>query len=193
MKLSEILDQVDTLVPNALAVSLKVAWINQVQNQLYRDYDLPDQVSSLAVTAGRANYDLPANCAEDRILRIDVNGEKLPFSTMFNADDDSTYWTIIDRQLVINPKPKKDVAGRIVYRPRPTPLSETDLDMEPSFPSDYQELLVLGCAVRAAKVTPDMQNMIQLLETEFNQLAAVAKMALRRKGQRAVKVSRPFM
>lgn len=190
MKLSEILEQVDTLVPNSINVSTKVAWINHVQNQLYRDYPLPEAVHLFNLRAGQSLYVLPDDCPEDRIEEVVINDDHYPFVT--GGEADGRFCTIVAGTLMVNPTPTELGIGFLFYKQRPTQFSVSDMNAETNFPVDFQELLVFGCASRVAKSNPSTVNLAVVFDQDYRILAEKADLVLKRKQTNRVNIIRKW-
>lgn len=193
MKLSEILAQVDTMVPNSLTASTKVAWINHVQNQLFRDYPLPEKVHFFSVLTGRSLYELPDDCPEDRIRELVVDGITYPFMPIGPEESLERFCTIANGDLLIYPVPINPSTGVLFYKARPIQLAEANMEEVTNFPADFQELLVLGCAARVAKATPEQNGLASVLDQDFRVLAEKADLVLRQKMPRQVTLIRRWM
>lgn len=192
MILSEILEQVDTMVPNALSQAIKVSWVNQIQNQLYRDYPFPEAIMQFTVNSGQSLFVLPSDCPEDRIEEVIINEEHYPFLPQ-NASIDGQFCTVVAGTLMIYPEPTAVGTGYLFYKQRPTQLSATDLTVESNFPVDFHELLVLGCASRVAKTSPDTLNLASVFDQDYRILAEKADLVLRRKLPNKVSIVRNWM
>lgn len=190
MKLSEILEQVDIMVPNSLTTSLKISWINQIQNEFYRDYPVPDASYAFTTVPSEQIYTLPDDCAENRITSIVIDNLAYTYAASDLPTLLQRYWTIVAEQLLIYPIPTKECSSFIYYRQRPSTLTEDDLDNEPTFPADFQEMLVLGCAFRVAKTTTEYLSLASVYENDFYRLADRAKKTLSKPKQRTVTMTR---
>lgn len=173
MNVQEMLDQVNMMVPNSLPDSLKISWFNQVQNQLFRDHQVPAAASLLVTEPGKKIYPLPDDCPEDRITQVVLQNRTYPYvpqaaDAEFGPD---AFCTIVIGQLLIHPVPEQAVNALVYYKPRPVQLSIDELDAVPTFPADYHELLVLGCASRVAKTDPNMLSLASVFDADFLRLA----------------------
>lgn len=193
MKLSEILSHVDTMTPNSILAETKVAWINHVQNQLFRDHPIPEKVHTFSILNGQVLYPLPADCPEDRVREVVIEGENYPFMTNGPEPIDDNFVTIVNGQLLVYPEPRNNSTGVLFYKARPTQLSVERMEEESNFPADFHELLVLGCAYRVALATPAHANLVPVLNNDYQQLARKADLVLRRKMPRKVTIMRPYL
>lgn len=189
MKLSEILEQVDVMVPNSLSPNIKIAWINQVQNHLYRDYPLSEAVAKFTVFTGESIYSLPDDCPEDRLDEVVIDDVHYPFLPS-NGEPEGKFCTIVAGSLMIYPAPLHAGIGFIFYKQRPTQFSVNDLTAESNFPMDFQELLVIGCASRVAKSNPETVNLAGVFDQDYRVLADKADIVLRRKRPNQVTIAR---
>lgn len=155
--LQEILDDIDSWVPgNEVTTAKKVKWLNNIQRQLFRDFNLPDAVDKFTTVAGVAVYPLPDLCAEDRITEITVGGTEYDYQTLDEEAKDK-FWAVVQGQLMIYPTPESAVDVFIYHRPRPNQLSESSLSAVPTFPEDYHDLLMFTCAERVAAAHRDFE------------------------------------
>lgn len=178
MKLSEVLQDIDLMIPNSLSHEIKIRWINQVQVQLFRDYPLDEAVYPFVTEVGKQLYPLPDDCPQDRIKMVTVNDSEIPYKEL-NEDSGGTFWTILSGFFMLHPvNASKDV--HIYYKRRPTELTTSDLDIEPDFPRDYHELLVIGCAIRVARASQSLDYANQF-EKDFSYLADKANENLTKK------------
>lgn len=191
MILSEILEQVDVLVPNSLPPHIKVGFLNQVQNQLYRDYPFSDVATNFNVLPGESFYPLPEDFVEDRSVNLVVNDRELPFVPLFSPvgyEDTQPYWSIVQGSLFINPVPMKAGTAYLYYGKSPKQLDLTDIEAEtiPDLHPDFHELYVLGCCARVARASPETIPLVSMYESEFLRLAEKADLKLTKKRQQTV-------
>lgn len=183
MNLQEILTTVDTMVPNNLPIGIKVQWINHVQNQLFRDYPVPETAYTFNTVIGQQLYPLPDDCSEDRLTSLVLDGDTVPYIAP-GLDYDvasETFFTLVSSLMMLFPEPIKVLPVFLYYKPRPVQLAETSLNVIPTFPKDYHELLVLGCASRVAKsMGPDQFSIAGILDSDFRDLAAKADRDLKK-------------
>lgn len=191
MKLSEILEQVDVLVPNSINTNTKVSWINHVQNQLYRDYPLSQAVNLFNLKKGQSLYVLPSDCPEDRIEEVVINDDHYPFVT--GGEADGRFCAIVAGTLLVHPTPTELGIAFLFYKQRPTQLSASKMDEETNFPVDFQELLVLGCASRVAKSSPGTVNLAAVFDQDYFRLAEKADIVLKRKRQNKMNIVQHWM
>lgn len=195
MLLQEILDDVDTYVPNSLPTLRKIKWINQIQNQLYRDYVLPDAIFPFTTTDAQS-YTLPDDCAEDRIDSVAIDGKEefyVSSPSRHRYPDDYRFWTIQVGFLYINPVRTAGLQGYVYYKPRHLELSESNLNGSPTFPVDFHELLVFGCSKRVALAlkTPDFK-LASVHDGYYKELAEKADRELGKKRNKQVTNVRPW-
>lgn len=196
MLLQEILDAVDSYIPNALHNPLKIGFINQIQRQLYRDYPVPEATYRFVTDGFNQLIVLPSDCAEDRITKVVMDEEDLPYIPLADSDQVSEteeFWTIVDGVMLINPSGTADRIAYVYYRPRAFELSEDNLGEAPTFPEDFHELLVFGCAKRVALALPVPDTTkIQVFDTEYHRLAEKADLVLRKPKQTQVRIHRAW-
>lgn len=194
MNLQEILTTVDTMVPNTLPPGIKIQWINHIQNQLFRDYPVPEAIYPFRTQLGKQFYTLPEDCAEDRIKELVIGKETYPYVEQ-GAETNyppERFCSIVTGTLFVHPKPDRAESAFLSYKPRPVQMTADKLEAVPSFPKDYHELLVWGCASRVAKTNPEQLNLANVFDMDFQRLAAKADKDLRKKKQKQVTVSRAW-
>lgn len=192
MTLGEILEQVDIQVPNSLPTRIKVGFINRIIEEYYRDHPVPDAVYPFLTIPGQAFYELPASCPEDRIVSVVV--DNIAYTYRGHRDPVSLYtWTITAESLELFPIPEQEVWSFVFFRPRPTGLTEDDLQVIPQFAHDFQEMLVWGCCQRVASSlpTPDFQR-VSYFEAQFEKVRALADRKLKKASQKRVVVAKPW-
>lgn len=193
MKLSELLGQVDTLVTNSIHLDTKIAWMNQVQNQLYRDYPLDEAVKVYVIRQNQQIYDLPEDCPEDRISKLVIGKQTYPFVPNSESEYEySVFCTVVTGTLMVYPSPLENTDGFLYYNARPLGLSSTMMDQEPTFPRDFHELLVLGCASRVAKSQADF-NRASVFDQDYRTLAEKADLVLTKRRQTKVLKARTWV
>lgn len=195
MKLSEILEQVDTLIPNSINVSTKVTWINHVQNQLFRDYPVPESIEVFRLYPNQKFYLLPGDCPSDRITELVINDKRYPFlgRGVSTESEYSHFCTIVSETLMIHPAPSAEGDGFLFYKARPRQFSASNMATKSSFPSDFEELLVLGCASRVAKSDPQTANMGLIFDNDFARLAEKADLVIQKARQPSVNIVKNWM
>lgn len=190
MQLYDILQDVDLYVENAIPEENKIRWLNQVQRQLFREYPLPDQTADIPLVPGTATYDLPADCPEDRIRTVTINGNEIVYAPFRENPKYGTYWTAKEGKITIGPTPtQNDKTLEIYYLPRPAELTSDNLSAIPDFPEDYHEVLSLGCAARVARAE-GQYDAANALEKQSQALAFEAATRVKRYTGEKVYVAR---
>jgi hypothetical protein len=172
LKLSEIIEEIDILTPNAIPVHIKVRWINETQKQLYRDYPVRETIHHFVTMPGEPIYALPENCQQDRIVSLYVNGKDYEFASSTDLVSGRIY-TVINKKLFISPVPEKESPGALTYKPSPTELRHEEPDAIPEFPVDYHELLVIGAGIRVARSQREYDTM-NALQAQYESLSIEA-------------------
>lgn len=183
---------VDTLVPgNSITVPIKVNWINQVQNQFFRDYPLTEAFYPYNIEPDQQFYKLPDDCPDDRIKTLTIDGELYPYIPQEQQTEltPERFCTIISGAFMIHPMPTKYMQGFLNYRPRPVQLTVDNPEAVPTFPLDFHEMLVFGCAARIAKAEGNT-GLGAVYDNDFAQLAVKADNVLTRPKQKSVSVVR---
>jgi hypothetical protein len=155
MKLSEILEDADLLVPNALTITQKIRYFNQIQKQLYRDYPMPTKSDLFYTEAGVSLYDIYVQ--PDRVISVYINDDEYTLQDVTDTNQGKVY-TFMDGELFIQPPPDSVYEGYILYEGEAEPLTEDELDSEPSLLPDFHELFVYGIAEKLAMVAQDYKT-----------------------------------
>lgn len=172
MRLSEIIEDIDLLVPNAFSITKKIGWINQAQRQLFHDYQTINIKKEFPITRGNAVYPLPADCQQAKIEILMVDGYEYIYSEAKERPEYRSY-TILDGDIVLNPIPQNDGSFSLYYRPTPVDMTINDLESVPVIPEDFHELLVYGCGYRVAQRTQDFKVTAEI-EFRYQSLAREA-------------------
>lgn len=171
MKLNEIMEEIDLLVPNAFDEGRKLRWINQAQRQLYHDYPTLVTKKEIPLSAGQKTFSLPADCQQPRIETLLVGEWEYVYEEIEEHPEYRTF-TIIDNQVNIYPIPSQSTTVNLYYKPTAVDLTVAELDSVPSFPEDFHELLVFGGAYRVAqriqdyKLSAELEGRYQVLARE---------------------------
>ncbi|HIE12971.1 MAG TPA: hypothetical protein EYP63_06055 [Desulfotomaculum sp.] len=188
MTCQDILNDIDTRVKNSISTAQKVKWINQSQRKFYQDFPLPETVYMFTTANGVALYDLPADCPENRIVKITVDGETYDYQTLHETAAQKG-WTIISGQLFLWPTPESETEVMIYCKPRPDDFSVSDTSKESELPEDFHELVVLDVAIRVSFAIGDLEKKREL-EMDLIKLGAAAKKGVKKPTQRTVTVLR---
>lgn len=182
MNLQEILTQIDERVPNTVTTARKVQILNEKQNHLFREFPVPDAVDRFETLAGQAFYSLPSDCAPDQIRTLLVGGVPYVYRSLNDEYDGRPFWTTVQGTLMLYPTPADVREVQIYYTPRANTLSENNLTVEPSFPSDYHMLLVYSGCVEVAKLNMDA-NLANVYQADYDELFKTARRHLNKKPQ----------
>lgn len=184
MTLQEILDDADLRCPNSLTTAQKVNWVQQLQNRLYRKYNVPDVVEKFSTAPNVYFYPLPSDCDDSQIRLITVDGVEYDHRELQDDEDGDPYWTVVQGQLFLSSVDATLAKSvMIYYAPKFEVVSATDtattigLTEEPTFPKDYHELLVIGLAVKVAKSQKDVA-LANNYQNDFDELATEAEVEL---------------
>jgi hypothetical protein len=120
MTLQEIINQVDDqwLVGNTLTTAQKIEHLNNIQYELYRKINFPNDIYYLLQVADQHFYSLPSDCPPDRIKQIvvvDSAGAETRFDHVDIAGPGQApdeFWAIVEDKLYLYPAPTIS-AGRV--------------------------------------------------------------------------------
>lgn len=187
------LNEVGILVPSDIPLDMQVSWMNQVQSSLYRFYQADEKTFQFTVQPSDAFYELPIDCIPERTRRLVLDDKEIDYVEP-NVDVDlisGKQWTIVNKQISFSWVPDQTHTATLYYLPSPSVLSLAAIDAEPSFPSDFIELLIIGCAVKVAMATKAM-DLLGPLQSQFEYIKRRAEQIIGNKGQKTVKIVRSF-
>lgn len=196
MQLSEMLETADTMIANALSNKFKIGVVNRLRRELYRDYPTPEATHSFITDGIEQKFQLPADCVEDRIMRVVIGGQPvgyLPFASD-QVGTDRDFWTVIGKDFVFNPVGYSGQKGFIYYRSKALDMTEEDMEKEIDFPEDFHDVLLYGLAKAIALALPE-PNMTKAsaFDAEYTRLADKADALLRKPRQNRVIQTRPWI
>lgn len=195
MKLRDMLTEVGILVPSDIPLEVQISWMNQVQSSLYRYYGTGETPFNFIVQPTVSFYDLPINCIPERVRRLVVGNEEMEYIA---SDEDNNFtpttkfWTVFDKQIFMSPVPEIMQNATLYYLASPTALSINAIDDEATFPADFIELLILGCAIKVAIATK-AADVLPTLQVQFQTLRDRAEQIMGNKKQQRVNVVYPFI
>lgn len=196
MKVIEIIESIDTFVPNAIPLKEKIKWLNQIQGQLYRDYPFKDGIMTFNVVAGESFYATPMDSTEQSSKALVVGNKELPYAVFYDdlfLNEADEYWTIVQDSIYINPKPDQPAVAYFYYKKSPKELTILDLETIPDLPVDFHDLYVLGGCVRAAKTSKETLPLVSMYESEYFRLAEKADLMIVKRRQTKVSIINPYM
>lgn len=182
--IQNLLNDIDLRYKNTFTTDQKLVWMNEEQRELFETLEVDSVPFSFSLVADQYLYPIPNGVEKDRIkvMTIQVNDqtpasfEEIPFIENNNnreAFEDQYWYTIVENNFYIN-TPSTPVDGRLIYiylDAQPEDLSSTALNIEPSVPIRYQELLKLGTLKRIAAARKDTQ-MYNNYDAEYQQKIA---------------------
>lgn len=194
MNLSDILLQVDTLVPNSLPVNVKVMFLNQLQHELFRDFFIPDKRFLFSTAEGDESYPLPADCDADRIKFVMVDKTIIMYQDFTQPFHQEEFWTMVNGELKLFPTPAAVVEVELTYTPSPVDLTESDMNTAPALPDDYHHLFVYGIGKMVAMSLPQPDQVkTAFCSGEFDRLSQKARFMLGKPKAKRVQVVRSWV
>jgi hypothetical protein len=152
--LKEILSEVDLLVPNSVNKENKITFINQIQNELFREIHPKTNSYLFRTVPGTEIYKLPDDCSGDNLLEVYVNGNEYQEKGKDDQNHGNLY-SIVNDSILIQPTPDAYYESYFYYYARPSQLTIDNLNVSPDIPSDFHELLTIGCAKKTAFIMKD--------------------------------------
>lgn len=195
MNLRSMLNEVGILVPNDIPLDVQVSWMNQVQSSLYRFYQTEETASQFIVQPTDAFYDLPPNCLADRTRRLVLDEKEIPYIVPGEEEElfsEDKYWTIVNNQIALSWIPDKMYTATLYFLARPAALSLDAIDAEAAFPSDFIELLIVGCAAKVAMATK-ATDLLGPLQMQFESVKRRAEQIIGNKGPKSVNIVRAYV
>lgn len=189
MLLSEILEDADLLVPNSLTTEQKIRYFNQIQKQLYRDFPMPIKSDLFYTEPGVSLYDI--SIQPDRVISVFINDKEYNLQDV-RDDNYGNVYTFMDGELFVQPEPDGEYEGYILYEGEAEPMTEDDLEVEPTLLPDFHELFVLGVAEKLSMVMKDYKTAGEL-RTRFQLVVQEAKQKIYKTRQTKVRIVRGWM
>lgn len=159
LKLSEIVAEVDALVPNPFNDAQKVGWLNEINKEFFEFVKIP-VIHQFVTTAGQNDYVLPSGVKSNNIDRVQVN--QTFYNSMQYQDiiPGHNYWILDDatKILSLNPYPSlSHLLGVVKYaKTATTTFVSSNLTTTPDAPEEYHFTYVLGLCERVAKGMNDV-------------------------------------
>lgn len=146
-----------------------IVWMNEEQTDLFEIFEIDSPPYNFTLVANTYFYPIPAGTDIDKIKTVTIqiddatnpNFDELPFKRNDDrqfVNEDEYWYTIVEDNFFIN-VPGNIVTGRNVYvyfDSAPTEISASSLNVEPSTPKRYQEILKLGTLERIASARKDV-------------------------------------
>ncbi len=146
----QIIDDVNSRIPNMVKSETMVNWINQTQKRLFRRYEILSK-EVIPTIEDQKVYDLPDDCSPEQITKVEVEGEEHYY---YNLKDIPYYRILPSNRIELSSAPEADgLELAIIYNRKPADVKNSE-DV-PGLPEDYHEILVLDLCIRVAKVQQD--------------------------------------
>lgn len=158
MNLQNIIDEADIRVPNAFSVDQKVDWLNEVNYEFFDIVKIP-KATTITIVAATASYAVPTDLREKNVRKVVVGSNFYRSMVYEDITAAFNYFTINEgtNQITFVPTPTAAGTGVIVYdQMGTTPFVSSTLTAQPTAPTEYHWLYVLGLAVRIAKSMNDV-------------------------------------
>lgn len=157
LTLQNIIDEADTLVPNAFTPADKVAWLNVV-NQAFFDVVKIPLHERFNVTKEESTYTLDSGIRAKNIDKVTVGYSDYDSALTAEQQAGRALWDFndSDHKLTLLPTPIQSDFGVVRYfRIGTTTFVSTTLTANPDAPPEYHHLYVLGLAERIAQALDD--------------------------------------
>lgn len=162
MLLLEILDDIDRRCPNVFEQADKIAWLNTVQENIYRDVSIRNILNVITII-GTANYDISTYGVNFGLIKsVFVDDIEYKYKEAADQKTNNIYFKVQDDNAIqkIGIYPTPTVAGmlKICYDKVPTTLTVDDLDTVPDIRKDMQEILKYGVMVIIAEAREEIEK-----------------------------------
>lgn len=180
----QLLNDIDVRYKNGYTDAEKIFWMNQVQKQIYQRVPHESPPYAFVTVADQAFYALPTDCDLRGIKQVtlqidndttagDKDFIKLPYKRKDEpADTYERFYSLVERNLFLNPMPDTNTADRDVYLyydKKPTDLTTTT--QTPDLDENFHELLIYGTLERVTGARKD-STMKSNYANDFNILFA---------------------
>lgn len=160
LTIQQIINEVDTLVPNPFDNAKKITWINELNHEFFEVVKIPI-VHEFQTVSGTSSYDLPADVRSNRISRVQMDATLYKSMQYEDTKPGHNYWSFNDLTKKINLFPKPLITGKtgiVKYQKisNSTYLSATITSQTPDAPEEYHWTYVLGLCERVAKAMNDV-------------------------------------
>lgn len=158
LTIQQIIDEVDTFVPNSFDNTKKITWINEINREFFEIVKIP-VIHSVSFTVG-ATVILPTDVRSRNIVRVQV-GNTFYLSLQYEkVNPGHNYWVVNDttKAITLNPTVSATTPGNVTYNKVSTKtyLVSTIATDQPEAPEEYHWVYVLGLAERVAKAMNDV-------------------------------------
>lgn len=159
LTLQEIINEVDTLVPNTIENAKKVTWLNAINNEFFEVVKIPT-IHQFTVSVGTSEYTLPNDVRSKNVVRVQIDSAYHLSMQYEQVNPGHNFWSMDDvtRKLQLNPTPS--VAGKVgivtYNKIGTTTFTTTNLTVKPDAPEEYHWIYVLGLSEQVAKAMNDV-------------------------------------
>ena len=163
--IQQLIDDINLRYRNSFTNSQIIVWMNEEQRELFEILELDAVPFSFSTVASQYLYPIPDGVEIDKIKVMtyqinDTDYIELPFKENDNRQfvSVSEYWyTIVEDNFYLNIS-TAPIDDRLIYiyvDQEPEDISASSLNVEPSVPIRYQEILKLGTLKRIAMARKD--------------------------------------
>lgn len=157
MKLQEIINESDVMVPNAYSESDKISWLNSINQDFFNVVKIP--LVEIFITTSSDEYTLTGDVRSKNIDLVQVGFAKYMSILDDNVQPEQNYWMFEDnsKKLSLHPAPyRTGLQGKVRYHQIATSTFVVgDLTASPDAPSEYHWAYVLGLCSRLAMAMED--------------------------------------
>lgn len=157
LTIQQVVNEVDTLVPNPFDPTNKVTWLNEINREFFEVVKIP-AVYQFVTTAGVDLYTIPNTIKSRNIERVQTNQSLFKSMQHDDINPGHNFWLVEDTSLKLHPSPS--LTGEIgiikYFQSSKTTFLASDLSVKPDAPEEYHWAYVLGLAERVAKAMNDV-------------------------------------
>lgn len=181
LTLTQIIGEVDALVPNPFDAAKKVLWLNELNKEFFEVVQIP-AIHQFATVAGQRVYDIDPKIRSNKVDVLRIENTFYQSMQYEDVGPGHNFWNIDDdvNELHLNPPIHMDgQIGVLKYTKTAVTTFETSaLTVTPDAPSEYHWIYVLGLCERAAKgmndvslannYASDYRNQLSLAQQNFH-------------------------
>ena len=157
--LQNIIEEVDSLVPNPFDNNKKIMWLNAINKEFFEFVKIP-AVITLFTEAGRSVYPVPPDLHSRNVDQVQVGGAFYRNARYEDVNPEHNQWLADEKKKEIQLIPPPYVHGlRIAIRYAASwksTFTTSGLTSSPDAPEEYHDAYVYGLCERVAKAMNDV-------------------------------------
>lgn len=186
LTLTQIIEEVDALVPNSFDVDKKILWLNELNKEFFEVVQIP-LIHQFASVAGKKVYSIDPKIRSNKVDAVRVAQTFYQSMQYEDVGPGHNFWVIDDetQELILEPvTPIDGQLGVVKYTKVPqTTFVKTELTVTPDAPPEYHWVYVLGMCERTAKAMNDVSLANNYAVDYRNQLSLAQQNFHTRRGE----------